>query len=269
MTSTVDRIKPGSVALVTGASQGLGEAIARRLAVDGWHVVLCARRADALASVVASIEDTGGSAEAAVLDLCDQSQIEGVITGVGEHHGRIDGLVNNAGRFAGRGVTDTSMEEFRKNLAINLEAPFLAMKAALPFMIARKRGVIVNIGSVSGMRASPNTGGYGASKARLAHLGAIVAMEVGEYNIRVNTVTPGSTWSPTFAKSVEGMSEAQIEAMQKSGTILGRFGQAEEIGDAVAFLMSDEGRFITGVNLPVDGGAYWFRGGNRMIGKRS
>ncbi|NBR91719.1 MAG: SDR family oxidoreductase [Rhodobacteraceae bacterium] len=143
------------------------------------------------------------------------------------------------------------------------------MKAALPFMIARKHGVIVNIGSVSGMRASPNTGGYGASKAGLAHLGAIVAMEVGEYNIRVNTVTPGSTWSPTFAKSVEGMSEAQIEAMQKSGTILGRFGQAEEIGDAVAFLMSDEGRFITGVNLPVDGGAYWFRGGNRMIGKKS
>lgn len=263
------RIEPGSVAFVTGASQGLGEAISKRLAWDGWHVVLAARRKEKLDAVVAAIEDEGGSAEAVVLDVRDPDAITGVIGNAGKKHGRIDGLVNNAGRFSGRGVLDTSLEEFRLNFTMNLEAPFLAMKAALPFMIEQGSGAIVNIGSVSGLRASENTGGYGASKAALFHLGAIVAMEVGMHNIRVNTVTPGSTWSPTFARSVEGKTDEEVEAMQKGGTILGRFGQPGEIADAVAFLLSDEARFITGVNLPVDGGAYWFRGGNRMIGKRN
>jgi len=262
------RIEAGSVALVTGASQGLGEAIGKRLAQDGWHVVLSARRKEKLDGVVAAIEAEGGSAEAVVLDVRDPKAIAQVIGDVGKRHGRIDGLVNNAGRFSGQGILDTSVEEFRLNFTMNLEAPFLAMKAALPFMIERGRGAIVNIGSVSGLRASENTGGYGASKAALFHLGAIVAMEVGKHNVRVNTVTPGSTWSPTFARSLEGKTDEEIEAMQKAGTILGRFGQPAEIGDAVAFLLSDEGRFITGVNLPVDGGAYWFRGGNRVIGKR-
>jgi NAD(P)-dependent dehydrogenase (short-subunit alcohol dehydrogenase family) len=262
------RIEPGSVAFVTGASQGLGEAIGRRLAQDGWHVVLAARRKEKLDQIAAEIEHDGGSAEAVALDVSKPDAIVSVINEVGERHGRLDGLVNNAGRFAGRGILDTSIDEFRKNLKVNLEAPFLTMQAALPLMIKKKGGAIVNIGSVSGLRATENTGGYGASKAGLFHLGAIIAMEVGKHNIRVNTVTPGSTWSPTFARSVAGKTENEIEAMQKSATILGRFGQPSEIGDAVAFLLSNEGRFITGVNLPVDGGAYWFRGGNRMIGKR-
>lgn len=256
------------VALVTGASQGVGQAIAERLARDGWHVVVCARRKAALDEVVTAIKSAGGSAEAEVLDMRDPEAIARVIGGVAQRHGRLDGLVNNAGRFSGRQITDTTLEEFRLNFIMNCEAPFLAMKAALPVMIAQGEGAIVNIASMSGMRASPGTGGYGASKAGLIHLGAIAAMEVGEHNIRVNTVTPGSTWSPTFAKSVEGKSEEEVAAMQKSGTILGRFGQPSEIGDAVAFLLSDDARFITGVNLPVEGGAYWFRGGNRMIGKR-
>lgn len=268
MNEAVRRIERGSVAFVTGASQGLGEAIGRRLAREGWHVVLAARRKEKLEYVAAEIERDGGSAEAVVLDVSDPDAVACVIAEVGKRHGRLDGLVNNAGRFAGRGILDTSIEEFRKNLTVNLEAPFLTMQAALPFMIERGAGAIVNIGSVSGLRATENTGGYGASKAGLFHLGAIIAMEVGKYNVRVNTVTPGSTWSPTFTKSVAGKSEEEVEEMQKSSTILGRFGQPSEIGDAVAFLLSDEGRFITGVNLPVDGGAFWFRGGNRMIGKR-
>ena len=268
MNETDRRIDPGSVAFVTGASQGLGEAIARRLAQDGWHVVLAARRQEQLEHVASEIARDGGSAEAVVLDVSKPDAIASVINEVGKRHGRLDGLVNNAGRFAGRGILETAIEEFRKNLKVNLEAPFLTMQAALPFMIEGGGGAIVNIGSVSGLRATENTGGYGASKAGLFHLGAIIAMEVGKYNVRVNTVTPGSTWSPTFEKSVAGKTEEEIEAMQKSATILGRFGQPSEIGDAVAFLLSNEGRFITGVNLPVDGGAYWFRGGNRNIGKR-
>lgn len=268
MTDCTNRIEPGSVAFVTGASQGIGEAIGRRLARDGWHVVLTARRKEKLDAVVSAIEGEGGTAEAVVLDIRDAAAIHETVTATGRRHGRLDGLVNNAGRFSGRDILNTSLEEFRLNFTMNLEAPFLAMKAALPFMIERGAGSIVNIGSVSGLRATENTGGYGSSKAGLFHLGAIAAMEVGKHGIRVNTVTPGSTWSPSFAKSVEGRSEDEVAAMQKSGTILGRFGMPEEIGDAVAFLLSNEGRFITGVNLPVDGGAYWFRGGNRMIGKR-
>ena len=256
------------VALVTGASQGVGQAIAERLARAGWHVIATARRAEALDAVVGGIAAQGGSAEAAVLDVRDADAIARVIGAAADRHGRLDGLVNNAGRFSGRGIVDTTLDEFRLNFAMNCEAPFLAMKAAIPAMIRTGGGAIVNIASVSGLRASPGTGGYGASKAALIHLGAIAAMEVGEHNIRVNTVTPGSTFSPTFSKSLEGKSAAEIEAMQKAGTILGRFAQPSEIGDAVAFLLSDEARFITGVNLPVEGGAYWFRGGNRMIGKR-
>jgi meso-butanediol dehydrogenase / (S,S)-butanediol dehydrogenase / diacetyl reductase len=256
------------VAFVTGASQGVGQAIAERLASDGWHVVIAARRKEALDSVVAGIEAAGGSAEGAVLDMRDPAAIDAVISSVAERHGRLDGLVNNAGRFSGRRITETTVEEFRLNFTMNCEAPFLAMKAAIPAMIKGGGGAIVNIASVSGLRATPGTGGYGASKAGLIHLGAIAAMEVGEHNIRVNTVTPGSTWSPTFTKSVEGKTPEELEAMQKSGTILGRFAEPSEIGDAVAFLLSDDARFITGVNLPVEGGAYWFRGGNRLIGKR-
>lgn len=256
------------VAFVTGASQGVGQAIAERLGTDGWHVVVTARRKDAIDSVVAGIAAAGGSAEGVPLDIRDPDAIARVIAEVADRHGRLDGLVNNAGRFSGRRIVDTSLEEFRLNFIMNCEAPFLAMKAAIPAMAKSGGGAIVNIASVSGLRATPGTGGYGASKAGLIHLGAIAAMEAGEYNIRVNTVTPGSTWSPTFTKSVEGKSEEEIDAMQKSGTILGRFAEPSEIGDAVAFLLSDDARFITGVNLPVEGGAYWFRGGNRMIGKR-
>lgn len=256
------------VAFVTGASQGVGQAIGERLAADGWHVAVCARRQDALDRVVAGIEAAGGSAEAVVLDMRDADAIAGVIADLARRHGRLDGLVNNAGRFSGRHIADTTLDEFRLNFVMNTEAPFLTMKAAIPVMITQGGGSIVNIASMSGMRASTGTGGYGASKAALIHLGAIVAMEVGEHNIRVNTVTPGSTWSPTFAKSLEGKSEEEVAAMQKSATILGRFAQPSEIGDAVGFLLSDDARFITGVNLPVEGGAYWFRGGNRLIGKR-
>lgn len=256
------------VAFVTGASQGVGQAIGERLARDGWHVVVAARRMDALDGVVAGIEAAGGSAEAAVLDMRDPDAIAEVVAGVGERHGRLDGLVNNAGRFSGRHITETTLDEFRMNFIMNCEAPFLTMKAAIPIMTGNGGGSIVNISSVSGLRATPGTGGYGASKAGLIHLGAIAAMEVGAHNIRVNTVTPGSTWSPTFAKSVEGKTPEEVEAMQKSGTILGRFAQPSEIGDAVAFLLSEDAKFITGVNLPVEGGAFWFRGGNRIIGKR-
>ena len=256
------------VAFLTGASQGLGEAIGRKLAAEGWHVVLSARRKEKLDVIVSDIMAEGGSAEGVVLDVCDGAAIHSAITGAAERLGRLDGLVNNAGRFAGRRILDTSAEEFRLNFTMNVEAPFLAIKAALPAMIAGGGGAVVNIGSVSGLRATPGSAGYGSSKAALFHLGAIAAMEVGEHAIRVNTVTPGSTWSPTFKRSVEGKSDEEIAAMEKSGTILGRFGQPSEIADAVAFLLSDEARFITGVNLPVDGGAYWFRGGNRLIGKR-
>jgi NAD(P)-dependent dehydrogenase (short-subunit alcohol dehydrogenase family) len=256
------------VAFVTGASQGVGRAIGERLARDGWHPILTARRKEVLEEVVAGVEAEGGSAEAAVLDMRDPDAITAVITEAAQRHGRLDGLVNNAGRYSGRHILETSLDEFRLNFTMNVEAVFLAMKAALPAMIAQHGGAIVNIGSVSGLRASPGTGGYGASKAALFQLGAITAMEVGEHNIRVNTVTPGSTWSPSFEKSVANRTPEEVAAMEKSGTILGRFAQPSEIADAVAFLLSDDARFITGVNLPVDGGAYWFRGGNRMIGKR-
>ncbi len=255
-------------AFVTGASQGVGRAIGERLARDGWLPILAARRKGALDEVVAGIEAAGGSAEAVVLDVADPDAIAKTITTAIERHGGVDALVNNAACYSGRRLLDTSLEEFRLNFTMNVEAAFVAMRAALPAMIAQNSGAIVNIGSVSGLRASPGAGGYGASKAALIHLGAIAAMEVGAYNIRVNTVTPGSTWSPTFEKSVADKTPEDIAEMEKSGTILGRFAQPSEIADAVAFLLSDDAKFITGVNLPVDGGAFWFRGGNRLIGKR-
>jgi len=257
------------VAFVTGASQGVGKAIAERLASDGWHVVLTARRKAILDEIVTDIAAGGGSAEAVALDVCNAEAIPAAVAATVGKHGRLDGLVNCVGQFSGRSIIETSLDEFRRNFVMNVESAFLAMKAALPAMIARNKGAIVNIGSVSGLRATPGSGGYGASKAALAHLGSIAAMEVGQYNIRVNTVTPGSTWSPTFEQSVAGKSSDDIAAMEKGGTIMGRFGQPSEIADAVAFLLSDQAKFITGVNLPVDGGAYWFRGGNRLIGSRN
>jgi NAD(P)-dependent dehydrogenase (short-subunit alcohol dehydrogenase family) len=256
------------VVIVTGASQGVGRAIAERVARAGSHAVLFARRRDVLDAVVAGIVAAGGSAEADSVNVLEFESFAAAIADVAERHGRLDGLVNNAARSKFGPILSMPVEDFRKNFAINLDAVYVGMQAAFKVMFEQGSGSIVNIGSVSGLRAGPGAAGYGSSKAALFHLGAIAAMEAGPFGARVNTVTPGSTWSPTFAASLADKTPEEIKAMEQAGTILGRFGQPEEIADAVNFLLSDEARFITGVNLPVDGGAYWFRGGNRAIGKR-
>jgi meso-butanediol dehydrogenase/(S,S)-butanediol dehydrogenase/diacetyl reductase len=256
------------VVIVTGASQGVGRAVAERVARAGSHVVLLARRRDVLDEVVGGIEKAGGSAQAETVNVLEFDQLASTIASIAAQHGRLDGLVNNAARSKFGPVMSLPVEDFRKNFSINLDAVYVGMQAALIVMSKQGSGSIVNIGSVSGLRASQGAAGYGASKAALFHLGAIVALEAGPYNVRVNTVTPGSTWTPSFKNSVVDKTSEEIKEMEESGTILGRFGQPEEIADAVNFLLSDEARFITGVNLPVDGGAYWFRGGKRLIGKR-
>ena len=241
----------GKVALVTGASRGIGEAIARRLASEGAAVVAAARTADALERIVGEIHSAGGVASSLALDLSDAASIEAAARSPLAERGQIDILVNNAGVTEDNLLLRMSREAWDRVLSTNLTGVFLLTQAVVRSMLKRRFGRIVNVTSVVGLMGNAGQANYAASKAGLIGLTKSVARELASRNITCNAVAPGFI----ATSMTERMADAARDTL--TGQIpLGRLGSADDVASAVAFLASEEAAYIKGHVLNVSGGLY-------------
>jgi 3-oxoacyl-[acyl-carrier protein] reductase len=240
----------GKVALVTGASRGIGRGIATRLAARGAHVVAAAR-GDHAAGTVAAIHETGGRADAVSLDVTDVPSVEAAVSGTLARHGRIDILVNNAGITRDQLLLRMKRDDWDAVIATNLTSAFVCAQAVVKPMIRQRGGRIISISSVVGQAGNAGQANYAASKAGLIGFSKALAREVASRNITVNVVAPGlieTDMTRALAEQVQGEWASQIP--------LGRLGTTEDIASAVCFLASDEASYITGQVLAVNGGMY-------------
>ena len=240
----------GKSAVVTGGSRGLGRAIALRLARQGADVAFSYRGNEAAANETASgIEEAGREALAVQADVTDPAAAEALVKAALEAFGKVDILVNNAGITRDDLIMRMSLDAWREVLETNLFGAFYTIKAATRPMLKARRGRIVNITSVSGQAGQTGQANYSAAKAGLIGLTKATARELASRGITCNAVAPGFV----LTELTQGLPDA-LKAELTARTPLGRFGTAEEIADAVAFLASDEAAFITGQVLAVDGG---------------
>jgi NAD(P)-dependent dehydrogenase (short-subunit alcohol dehydrogenase family) len=246
----------GKVAIVTGAGSGadgigIGQAISVVLARGGAAVLLVDKDGERARNTQQTIEDGGPQTSAFVADVTSEADCEAMVTAACDRFGGLDILVNNAAISRHAPITETSAELYESVIAVNLTGSFLACKYAIPALIARGGGSIVNIGSVAGVRDSGTSHpAYCASKAAQLGLTVDLAGGYGRDNVRVNAVLPGMVATPMM-QSV-GRVDDDIRGKLN---LLGRMGTAWDIANAVCFLCSDEAAYITGVTLPVDGGA--------------
>ncbi len=242
------------VVLITGASSGIGRATALKFASEGAKVALAARRAEALVEVVRSIESSSGQAIAVVADVTREADIERVVRETVQTFGELDVLVNAAGIFATGTVETTALEDWDHMMNLNVRAPFYLIQRAMPYLIERK-GNVVNVSSVTGIRAFPGILSYCTSKAAVDQLTHCVALEVADKGVRVNAVNPGVV--VTHLHRSGGMDEEAYAAFlehSKTTHPMGRVGQAEEVADLIYFLASSKAGWITGISCPIDGG---------------
>ncbi|MBI6703979.1 SDR family NAD(P)-dependent oxidoreductase [Pseudomonas viridiflava] len=236
------------VVVVTGAGSGIGEATAKRFAREGASVVLVGRNEDKLKKVHAQLEGEGHLVRAA--DVADLSDVEALFKEVASHFGRLDVLVNNAGIVKSGKVTELEVQDWKELMSVDLDGVFYCTRSAMPALIVSK-GNIVNVSSVSGMGGDWGMSFYNAAKGAITNFTRALALDHGADGVRVNAVCPSLTRSEL---TDDMMDNDALMAKFKERIALGRPAEPEDIGDVIAFLASDDARFVTGVNLPVDGG---------------
>ena len=240
----------GKVAIVTGASRGIGRGIAEALGARGATVIAGARGENA-AGTVEAIRQAGGKAEAVAIDVTDGASIEAMVDGVLARHGRVDVLVNNAGITRDQLLLRLKRQDWDDVIATNLTSAFTCVQAVLKPMLKQRAGRIVSISSVVGQMGNAGQTNYAASKAGLIGFSMALAREVASRNITVNVVTPGMI-DTDMTRAVVGKAQSEREALIP----LKRLGTPQDIAAAVCFLASDEAAYITGQVLAVNGGMY-------------
>jgi NAD(P)-dependent dehydrogenase (short-subunit alcohol dehydrogenase family) len=241
----------GRVAIVTGASQGIGRAIACELAGVGAQVVVCSRRPAELEAVAALIRGRGGHARAVVCDVGDAGQVERMVTGTQQALGRIDILVNNAAYRIRGPLEHLPVEEWDAMVRCNLTGVFLCTQAVGRVMIGQRAGTIINITSVSGRYGSRGMAAYAATKAGVTTFTQSLGAEWAKYGIRVNAIAPGPVETEG---ALEVWKTPDMIARVAREIPLGRLGRPEEIASAALFLASDQSSFVTGETVYVAGG---------------
>ncbi len=240
---------PKKTALVTGAARGIGLAAASRFLADGWQVAMLDILGDTLRSAVDTLDRTEATL-ALESDVSDPGAVRAAVEEARLTFSRIDALVNSAGIAVFKPMLDVTLEEWQRVMAVNLTGPFLMTQAVAPIMRDQGGGAIVNITSISGLRASTLRVAYGTSKAGLAHLTKQQAAELAQYGIRVNAVAPGPV-DTAMAKEVH---TPEIRADYHDHIPLNRYGLESELANAICFLCGDQAEYITGQVLAVDGG---------------
>lgn len=231
--------------LITGAARGIGLATAKLMAAEGWRIAMLDRDTEALHTAIDEIED----AVYLPYDVSDPAQVDQAMADVSSVCGRLDALVNNAGVADFGPIEETDFARWRTVMATNLDGVFLMSQAAIPLLKASK-GCLVNIASISGLRASTLRVAYGTSKAAVIQLTKQQAAELGEYGIRANCVCPG----PVRTKLAMAVHSQDIIDAYHDAIPLNRYGSESEIGEAIAFLCSDKASYVTGQVLAADGG---------------
>ena len=237
------------VAVITGAARGIGLAIAQWFLAHGHRVALL--DCDG-ATLERCVQDLARPDDVLALhaDVSDEAQVRGAFDTLERRWGRLDALVNNAGVALFKPLLETSFAEWSLVMATNLDGPFLCSQAATPLLLKNDGGAIVNIASISGLRASTLRVAYGTSKAALMHLTRQQAAELGHLGIRVNAIAPG----PVDTEMAKQVHSAAIRADYHAAIPLNRYGTPEEIASAVGFLCSDAAAYVNGQTLAVDGG---------------
>ena len=237
------------VALVTGAGRGIGLATARRFLAEGWRVALLDIDAGLLEAAMAALAAPGDTL-ALPCDVADVASVQASVRRAAAQFGRLDALVNNAGTAVFKPMLETTPEEWARVMAVNLTGPFVATNAAAPLMAEGGGGAVVNITSISGLRASTLRVAYGTSKAALAHLTKQQAVELAALGIRVNAVAPG----PVETAMAKAVHTPEIRKDYHDTIPLNRYGLESELAETIVFLCGPRASYITGQVIAVDGG---------------
>lgn len=244
----------GRVAVITGATGGIGFEVAKRLGKDGFTVILNGIDDEAGAERLKELESEGITAEYHGFDVTDENAVNSNIKAIGEKYGKIDVLVNNAGGLGGRSRFEEMTTDFyRSVMALNLDSTFFASRAAIPFLKKGENATIINYTSIAGWNAGgPGAGIYGTSKAGVHAITRALAKDLAEYGIRVNAVSPGTIDTP-FHSQIKS-TKPEVFASWKNNILLGRLGQPEDVAGVVSFLASKDAAFMTAETIQVGGG---------------